>query len=611
MIPAAAPATPAPRRRRIVTFLAVIGGITTAMVGLMLLLVALRCGFGGAAKVPSRTILEIDFERGFVEQQGSDPISRLLGGGDASVTDLVAALERASKDDRVVGLVGHLGAGGYGMAVTQELRDAVQAFRASGKFALAFSESFGEFGPGNQGYYLATAFDEIWLQPSGDLGLNGINAESTFLRGTFDKLELEVRMDHRHEYKNAMNQYTERGYTPAHREALAKVLTSMHGQMVAGISAARGLDPTATAALIDRGPFLGPEAKEANLVDHLGYRDEFMARVHERADGDNNSSHKAELLFHDKYLARAGRPHTKGTRIAVVYGVGPVMRGGNSFDPLFGGGATMGSKTVAGALRQAIDDPEVKAIVFRVDSPGGSYVASDTIWRETVRAKQAGKPVIVSMGNVAGSGGYFVAMHATKIVAQPGTITGSIGVLGGKILTRKLFERLGVTHGSIKTAANADMFSELEDYSAHGWQRFQAWLDRVYADFTAKVADGRGLSLAEVQKIAKGRIWSGEDAKAIGLVDELGGWPVALKLAREAAGLAPDADIELRTYPAEKSLFEQVLGDGRDNSDAPVSIQAQIALIEELRPVAAELRALGLGPGNTGALGMPSLEITP
>ena len=186
---------------------------------------------------------------------------------------------------------------------------------------------------------------------------------------------------------------------------------------------------------------------------------------------------------------------------SVVYGVGPVMRGGNSFDPLFGGGATMGSKTVAGALRQAIDDPEVKAIVFRVDSPGGSYVASDTIWRETLRAKQAGKPVIVSMANVAGSGGYFVAMHATKIVAQPGTITGSIGVLGGKILTRRLFERLGVTYGTIKTAANADMFSELDDYSAHGWQRFQAWLDRVYADFTAKVADGRGLPLARVQEI--------------------------------------------------------------------------------------------------------------
>lgn len=594
--------TPAPRRRRLVSFLAVIGGITVALVLLLSIIASITCIVGGE-RVPGKTILEIDFERSFVEYASNDPISKILGGGDARVADLVAALERASKDDRVVGLVGHIGAGGYGMAMTQEMRDAIAAFRASGKFAVAFSESFGEFGPGNQGYYLASAFDEIWLQPSGDVGLHGLASQTMFLRGTFDKLEVDVRMDHRHEYKNAMNMYTERGYTPAHREALAAVLQSMHGQMVRGVAEGRKLEPSAVSALIDRGPFLGPEALQEQLVDRLGYRDELMAHVKEKA-GDS-----AELLFHDKYLERAGKPHKSGARIAVVYGVGPVMRGGNSFDPLFGGGPTMGSKTVAGALRAAIDDDQVKAIIFRVDSPGGSYVASDTIWRETVRAKQAGKPVIVSMGNVAGSGGYFVAMDATKIVAHPATITGSIGVLGGKLLTRKLFERLGITYGTIKTAANADMFSDVEDYSAAGWQRFQAWLDRVYVDFTSKVAAGRGLPLARVQEIAKGRIWSGEDAKAIGLVDELGGWSVAMRLAREAAGLDPDADIELRTFPSEKSIFEELLGGGRDNSDAPVSIRAQIELMEELRPVAAELKALGLGPGDVGALGMPSVSI--
>ncbi len=319
----------------------------------------------------------------------------------------------------------------------------------------------------------------------------------------------------------------------------------------------------------------------------------------------------AELLFHDRYLERAGKPHQRGARIAVVYGIGAVTRGANSFDPLFGGGPSMGSKTVAGALREAIDDPEVKAIIFRVSSPGGSYVASDTIWRETVRAKTLGKPVIVSMGNLAASGGYFVAMHAAKIVAQPGTITGSIGVLGGKMLTRKLFEKLGVTYDAVKSAANADMFSDIDDFSAHGWQRFQSWLDRVYVDFTAKVADGRGLPLEKVLSIAKGRIWTGEEAKAIGLVDELGGWSVALRLARESAGLAADAKIELRTYPAEKSLFQQLLGDKPDNSESIADVRAQLGLIEALRPVSTELRALGLGPGNPGALGMPDISIAP
>ncbi len=591
-------------RRRIVTSLAIVGGITTFFFLLIVVVLTVRCATGGVS-VPGRTILEIDFEQSFSEAPSNDPLERILGGSSPSVADVVAALERATADDRVVGLVGHIGAGSYGMAVTQELRDAVRAFRAAGKFSIAFSETFGEFGPGNQGYYLASAFEEVWLQPSGDVGLNGLMAQAMFLRGTFDKLEVQPRMDQRHEYKNAMNMYTERSFTPAHREATTALLGSLHNQMVQDIAEARGLTPTTVQGLVDRGPYLGPEAQSTGLIDRVGYRDEMLARVRERAGAD------AELLFSDKYLERAGKPHTSGTRIAVVYGVGPVTRGDNSFDPLFGGGSTMGSKTVAAALRQAIDDPKVAAIIFRVDSPGGSYVASDTIWRETVRAKQAGKPVIISMGNVAASGGYFVAMHATKIVAQPGTITGSIGVLGGKMLTRKLFGKLGLTYDTVKTAANADMFSDIEDYSAHGWQRFQDWLDRVYADFTGKVADGRGLPLARVQEIAKGRVWTGVDAKAIGLVDELGGWPVALRLAREHAGLAADAPIELRTYPPEKSLLQQLFDDGPANSEAPAAVRARIEMMESLRPVASELRALGLGAGSPGALSMPSLELGP
>lgn len=590
-------------RSRFVGFLTILGGITTALLVLLIVIAGARCACGGES-VPTRTILELDLERAFADGSGGDPIRKLLGGGETSLSDVVATLERAAGDDRVVGLVARIGGSGSGMAATQELRDAVAAFRATGKFAVAFSETFGEFDAGNQGYYLATAFDEIWLQPSGDVGLSGLLAQTRFLRGTLDLLQVDVRMDHRHEYKNALNGYTERAYTPAHKEALGAVLQSMHGQLVRGVAEGRGLDAAAVGALIDRGPFLGPEAAQEKLVDHLGYRDEVYAAVKERAGAG------AQLLYADKYLERAGRPHTRGARIAVIYGVGAVTRGANSYDPLFGG-ATMGSTTVAGALREAIDDPEVKAIVFRVDSPGGSYVASDTIWRETVRAKQLGKPVIVSMGNVAGSGGYFVAMDATKIVAQPGTITGSIGVLGGKMLTRKLYERLGVTYDQIKTGDNADMFSDLDDYSAHGWQRFQAWLDRVYVDFTGKVAAGRGLPLARVQEIAKGRIWSGEDARAIGLVDELGGWPVALRLARESAGLAADAAIELRTYPKDQTLINQLLGDGPDNSESPAAVQAQIQLINDLRPVAQELKALGLGPGSHGVLATPDLTLAP
>jgi protease-4 len=587
---------------RTLRFLAVVGAIASVFFAFIVFAVLARCACGGPT-VPAKTILEIDFEQPFVESLPSDPLARLLAaGGAARVLDLVDALEKARTDDRVAGLVAHVGAGGGGMARTQELRDAIARFRGSGKFAVAFSETFGEFGPGNQGYYLATAFDEIWLQPSGDVGLNGLLAQSMFLRGALDKLDVDVRMDHRHEYKNALNMFTERAYTPAHREAAAAVLGSMSDQLVAGIAEGRGLSSEVVRAIIDRGPFLGPEALQEKLVDRLGYRDEAFAAVKARA-GDG-----AELLYFDKYLERAGRPHTEGPKIAVVHGVGPVARGGSSFDPLFRE-VTMGSDSVGGALRAAIDDPDVKAIVFRVDSPGGSYVASDAIWRETVRAKAAGKPVIVSMGNVAGSGGYFVAMSATKIVAQPGTITGSIGVLGGKMLTRRLLERFGVTHDSVLGAANADMFSGDHDYSAHGWQRFQAWLDRVYVDFTQKVADGRGLPLADVQKIAKGRIWSGADAKQIGLVDELGGWTVALRLAKEAAGLDPEAAITLVEFPRDRSLLARLWSGGGDNSEDIAGVRIDIALVDELRPVARQLRALGFGPGSAGVLGTPPLEL--
>lgn len=593
--------TSPPRPSRALRIFAFIGVLTTALLALVALLVGLTCAVGGAS-VPAKTVLEIDFERPFAERIPADPLARVLGGDGATVADLVFALERARTDDRVAGVVARIGAGGAGFARTQEMRDAIAGLRAAGKFAVAFAETFGEAGPGNQGYYLAAAFDEIWLQPSGDVGLNGVMMQGMFLRGAFDKLGVDVRMDHRHEYKSALNMYTERGYTPAHREAASAIARGIFGQIVAGVAEGRKLAPEAVRALIDRGPFLGPEALKEGLVDKLGYRDEVMAHVKARA-GEG-----AELLYFDKYLERAGSPHARGERIAVIHGVGPVTRGGERYDPIFGE-ATMGSDTVAGALRAAIDDPKVKAIVFRVDSPGGSYVASDAIWRETVRAKSLGKPVIVSMGNVAGSGGYFVSMSATKIVAHPGTITGSIGVLGGKLLTRALFEKLGITYDDVREGANADMFSDTHDYSAQGWQRFQAWLDRVYLDFTQKVAEGRGLPIEKVREAARGRIWTGEDARALGLVDELGGWPVALRLAREAAGLDADAPIELKVYPEDKSLLSQLLGGGRESSDSAPATRMQLQLLEELRPAAAELRAMGFGPGSYGVLSTPPMAL--
>ena len=277
-----------------------------------------------------------------------------------------------------------------------------------------------------------------------------------------------------------------------------------------------------------------------------------------------------------------------------MFGVGGVTRGKSDYDPVQGS-QNMGSDTVAGAIRAAVEDSNVKAILFRVDSPGGSYVASDTIWREVMRARQAGKPVIVSMGNLAGSGGYFVAMAADKIVAEPGTITASIGVLGGKMLTSGLWDKVGLLWDEVHQGDNATMFTGTHDYTPAEWGRFQVWLDRVYVDFTSKVADGRKLPKEKVLEIAKGRIWSGQDAKNLGLVDELGGYDTALKLAKKAAGVPEGDDVKIVVYPRPKTLYQSVIERrGPDNSDKEAVGQTLARILQVVQPVARQLDAVGI-----------------
>jgi protease-4 len=259
------------------------------------------------------------------------------------------------------------------------------------------------------------------------------------------------------------------------------------------------------------------------------------------------------------------------------------------------GNQNMGSETVAGAIRAATEDKSVKAILFRVDSPGGSYVASDTIWREVVRARQAGKPVIVSMGNLAGSGGYFVAMAADKIVAEPGTITASIGVLGGKMLTSGFWDKVGLSWDEVHQGENATMFTGTQDYTPVEWTRFEAWLDRVYVDFTGKVADGRKLPKEKVLEIAKGRIWSGQDAKNLGLVDELGGYDVALRLAKKAINVSEGEEVKIVVYPRPKSLIESIMQrDGAESSDKEAVGETLTRILGIVQPVARQLNAAGI-----------------
>ncbi len=572
--------------------------IILALVGLFTLVaVAALAGVGllaafGTARIPAQIVLEVDFEQGVIESIPDDPLAQIMLEDLLPLRDVVDALDRATEDRRVKALFARIGSGGMGMAHLQEIRDAVMRFRESGKPAYAFAETFGEFGPGNGGYYLATAFDRIYLQPAGDVGLTGMIYESPFVRGLLDKLHVTPRLEQRMEYKNAMNFYTDEAYNEPFRTAMQALLDSQFGQLVRGIAEARNLPEQDVMALIDRGPFLGHEAVTAGLVDELVYRDEAVDRI-EEAVGD------AEFYDLSRYLAAAGRKNRKGTTIALIEAYGTVVRGGSRYSPL-DGSVSMGADSISAAFRSAIEDRRVKAIIFRVDSPGGSYVASDTIWRETIRAQEAGKPVIVSMGNVAGSGGYFVAMNADKIVAQPGTITASIGVLGGKLLTRDFWqEMLGVTWDDVHSSENSRMWTATYDYGP-SHERFAASLDRVYEDFTGRVAAGRDLPSEEVSQLARGRIWTGQDALELGLVDELGGVDVAIRLAREAIGLEPDAPVRIKRFPRRRSAWELFVSK-RGERAALAALRRSLAL---LQPRVRMLQELGIW-NDSGPLSMP------
>ncbi len=510
-------------------------------------------------------ILELDLTEGITEEPPGDPVSAVLSMRRSRLADLLDGLRRARSDQRVKALVAKVGGRPIGLATVQEIRRAVEEFRDAGKLTVAWAETFGEFSAGNVPYYLATAFDTIYLQPSGDLGLTGITMARYFLRGTLDQLGVDFQVAKRHEYKSAAEQLTERSFTGPAREATERLAASVITQLADAIAERRRMDPAKVRELIDRGPFLAAQAHEAGLVDELGYRDEVYARVRRQAGQDAVLQHVGRYQRSRALAERARKlPNPSQRHVALVYATGPIRRGRSGRGPLSGG--AMGSDTISAALRAAAADPHARAIVLRVNSPGGSYVASDTIWREVVRARNAGKPVVVSMGDVAASGGYFIAMAADAIVAQPGTVTGSIGVLSGKPVLSDLLSRAGVTTDSVAEGAHSEMFTTTRPFSEDEWALVNGWLDHIYADFTGKVADGRRMSADRVHELARGRVWTGADALAGGLVDELGGLDRAAAIARRRAGLPASAP--LRIYPRVAPL-DRLRAPG--SSDAPAA----------------------------------------
>ena len=566
-------------RRLVVGFFAAVGFLTVlAVFGAFLLTKQLK---PVVTPLADNIILTIDLTQGLAEGPRQDRLFRLLVGSEPTLRDVLDGIETASGDPRVKVLLARVGDDELGLGKIQELRDAIGAFRGKGKFALAFADSFGEFGPGTRPYYLATAFEEIWLQPMGNVGLTGLYTEIPFFKGTLDLIGVAPQFDH--------------------REEVDALLGSIAGQIIHGISEGRKLPEADVRDAIDRGPLLADEARQAKLVDRLGYRDEVIAHARSRAGS------AAELTSLTTYLDRAGRPHSEGATIALIYGSGLIQRAASSTNPLTESNV-MAASEISRAFRAAVRDPAVRAILFRIDSPGGSVVASESIWREVVFARERGKPVVVSMGDVAGSGGYYVAAAADKIVAEPATLTGSIGVLAGKLVMSDLFRKLGMSTDSAQIGANAAMYSSTSDFSARAHNRLEAFLDETYRGFKDHVASGRHMTQEAVEEIAKGRVWSGEDAKARSLVDELGGSATALRLAKEAAKLAPDATVKLTVFPREREAFEiiydRLFGKERDGEDGGPSSGSIERSLKAAQP---PLQRLQMLLDNSAVLTMPPI----
>ncbi|MET0756982.1 MAG: signal peptide peptidase SppA [Mycobacterium sp.] len=520
--------------------------------------------------VPNGCVLELDLQAVPHETAGFDPFAMIAHGGrPLLLREAVAAIHRAADDPRVAGLIARVQIPAAAAGPVQELREAIAAF-SDVKPSLAWAETY----PGTLSYYLASAFREVWMQPSGTVGLVGFATNALFLRDALDKAGIEAQFIARGEYKSAANLFTQDSYTDAHREADSRLIESLHAQVWAAVAESRHVEPAAVDALADKAPLLRDDAVTGGLIDRIGFRDEAYSRIGELVGapgispetGDADTDPDAPPRLYLSRYARAAAPRpappmppipgrkTKPT-IAVVSLHGPIVsgRGGPQLLPF--GNSSAGGDTIAAALREAAADDSVSAIVLRVDSPGGSVTGSETIWHEVNRVRDGGKPVVASMGAVAASGGYYVSMGADAIVANPGTITGSIGVVTGKLVARELKGRLGVGSDSVRTNPNADAWSVNAPFTAEQHAHVEAEADLFYTDFVERVAKGRKLTVEAVDAVARGRVWTGADAKERGLVDELGGLRTAITRAKVLAGLDADADVRLVGYPG-SSLLE-------------------------------------------------------
>ena len=565
-----------------ITFFGSIVGVIIGSVLTVILAVFLIAGLVGSAiqsadapaPLPSGDIvLELDLRETRLDQPTRSPFAFT---NPLSTTEIIAALERAETDERVKGIFVRANEFGMPGAQAEELRRAFESLEAAGKFVVAHAQGFE--GTGVVNYFAVAGASELWLQDTAGFAATGLSTATPFLGGFFEQFGVEPEFVQFYEYKNAANVYTETDYTEAHREATLSYLGSIFDTAIESAASDRGMETAAMEAVITSGPYSAEQAQQAGLVDRLGHVVTARDAALERAGGV-----EATLAIEDYFHAA---PPITGNRapalIALVSGQGAIVTGEGEAG--FGGDELIGSDRLARAIDAAVADEDVRAIVLRVDSPGGSATASDQIWHSVVRAREAGKPVVVSMGTLAASGGYYISAPANLIYANATTITGSIGMLSGKFVIDDAFGRIGLNVEPLHVGGEYTLaYSSQTEWTEYQREAFYRLAEDVYEDFTEKVAEGRDLPLSRVQEVARGRVWTGAQALELGLVDRIGGLRDAIEAARELGNIGEDEAYEVRHFPSKPTpldAFRELFGITAEGAEAAARVNALMELPE-------------------------------
>jgi len=557
--------------------LLITGGVLVVLFFIAIIAVALLAESLGKPDVPNNSVLVLNVSGDLPDYAADDPMAKIFGmESPQSFSSLMTQLRKAKVDSRIGAVLLNVNFPNIGWGKADELRGAIADLRASGKPVYAYME----IGM-NKEYYIASAAEKVFLAPAGDIYVNGFAAEVTFFRGSLDKLGVEPEVIAIGKYKNAPDQFVRKEMSKEHKEVMDAIIDEYYNRFINGIAESRKKSPEDVKAMIDNAPYHAAQAKQLGLIDEAAYRDQVYDDLKNRLGYKEGDKIRTVSGASYKEISSDSLGLNNGERVAVVYASGAINVGRSSRSTF--GGESLGSDTLVKAINDAAEDSTIKAIVLRVDSPGGSALASDLMWHAIENAK-AKKPVVVSMADVAASGGYYIACNADKIVAEPSTLTGSIGVFMGKPVMKGFYDWVGISNEYVMRGKNSGIFRESEKWTPEERAKMEDQTNQIYwDDFVPKVAKGRGKTNEDVHTIAQGRVWTGAQAKERGLVDEIGGLEKSIEIAKQLAKLPADKDVRRVVFPEPRPFFEEFFGGGEDNTFAQTrDRQAQEALVKSL-----------------------------